>query len=105
MVFIARGGRPGLLGTAVRTAVIAGTAQATAGAVARRQQERAEERAYARAAAPAPVAAPQAAVPQPVAPAPDADDLIARLEKLAALHSAGALTDDEFAAAKAQLLG
>lgn len=32
-------------------------------------------------------------------------DLLAELERLAALHASGALTDDEFAAAKAALLG
>lgn len=35
----------------------------------------------------------------------DADERIARLEKLAALHAAGALTAEEFAAEKARLLG
>jgi len=33
------------------------------------------------------------------------DDRVARLEKLAALHQTGALTDDEFAAEKAHILG
>jgi hypothetical protein len=33
------------------------------------------------------------------------DDPIARLEKLAALHASGALTDSEFSAAKGKLLG
>jgi hypothetical protein len=33
------------------------------------------------------------------------DDEIAQLERLAALHQRGALSDDEFAAAKAKLLG
>ena len=33
------------------------------------------------------------------------DDLIARLERLAGLHESGALTDDEFHAVKAHLLG
>jgi len=99
-MFIARAGRPGLLGTAVRTAVIAGTAQATAGAIARRQEERAEQRYAAQAAAAPPVASP------PSAPAdPAGEDLIARLQQLASLHSAGALTDEEFAAAKASILG
>jgi membrane protease subunit (stomatin/prohibitin family) len=46
------------------------------------------------AAAPAPDAAPAAA--------PDA---AAELERLAALHQSGALTDEEFAAAKAKVLG
>ena len=35
-----RMGRPGLIGMAARTAVVAGTAQATAGAVSHRQQNR-----------------------------------------------------------------
>lgn len=38
-------------------------------------------------------------------PAPgDADSMIARLERLAALHASGGLTDEEFTAAKAKLL-
>jgi Short C-terminal domain len=50
----------------------------------------------------APVAPPPAA-PPPAAPA--GDDTISRLTQLASLHSSGALTDEEFAAAKAQVLG
>jgi hypothetical protein len=46
--------------------------------------------------APAPAAAP--------APAPAADDTITRLQQLADLHASGALTDEEFSAAKAQVL-
>jgi hypothetical protein len=46
--------------------------------------------------------APAQAAP---APAPAADDTISRLTQLASLHSSGALTDEEFAAAKAQVLG
>ncbi len=46
------------------------------------------------------VAAQQA--PQPAAPAVD---IVAELQKLAALKEAGVLTDEEFAAAKAKLLG
>jgi hypothetical protein len=42
--------------------------------------------------------------PQPL-PAGGADDSMAQLEKLAEMHGAGTLTDDEFAAAKAKLLG
>ncbi len=53
--------------------------------------------------APAPAAQPPAPAPAPVA-AP-ADDTIARLTQLASLHSSGALTDEEFTAAKAQVLG
>ena len=41
----------------------------------------------------------------PPAPAPIAPVSTAELERLAKLHASGALTDAEFAAAKAQLLG
>lgn len=97
-------GRPGLLATAARTAVIAGTAQAAAGAVARRQAQR-----YAPVPPqPQPQAQPMPVAPPPPAPAPVApsagDDLIAQLERLAQLQAAGALSADEFAAAKAKLL-
>lgn len=93
-------GRPGLLATAARTAVIAGTAQATAGAVARRQAAR-----YApQPMAPAPQPMPPAPVPAAVPPPGGGDDLIAQLERLAQLQAAGALTAEEFAAAKAKLL-
>ena len=57
-------------------------------------------------------AQPAAAEPEPEpepaaapAPAPAGDDTISRLTQLASLHSSGALTDEEFAAAKAQVLG
>jgi putative oligomerization/nucleic acid binding protein len=53
---------------------------------------------------PAPAAAPQAAAPQAPAAAQPAS-MIDQLNQLAALHQQGALTDAEFAAAKAQLLG
>jgi hypothetical protein len=46
---------------------------------------------------------PSASAAEPVAPA--ADDVAARLASLAQLHSAGELTDEEFTAAKAQVLG
>lgn len=36
---------------------------------------------------------------------PDSDDVSTELERLAALHRSGALTDDEFAAAKRRVLG
>lgn len=39
------------------------------------------------------------------APAAATDDRVGQLERLAALHRAGALTDDEFAREKARLLG
>jgi len=117
-----RFGRPGLIGTAARTAVIAGTAQATAGAVAHRQQnkwtqqqadaqaeaaaEQARFEAAAQQAAAQQAAAQQAAVQQAV-PAPataGGDDLLGQLQQLAQLQAAGVLTPEEFAAAKAKLL-
>lgn len=98
-----RVGRPGLIGTAARTAVIAGTAQATMGAVANRQARAAQ----AQAAPPPPAPAPQPVAPPPPAAAPAApgSDLIAQLERLAQLQAAGVLSPEEFAAAKAKLLG
>ncbi len=84
----------GLLHTAARTAVISGTATAVSGRVARRQMSQAQ------AAAPAP-AAP--AAPAPAAPA--VDDSTAKLQELANLHAQGVLTAEEFAAAKAKILG
>jgi hypothetical protein len=54
-----------------------------------------------------PPAAPAPPAPPPATPAPAAggDDTVAQLKQLADLHSAGALTDAEFEAAKAKLLG
>jgi hypothetical protein len=49
------------------------------------------------------------AAPPPPAPAPPApaavDPVVEKINQLAQLHSSGALTDEEFAAAKAQALG
>lgn len=111
-----RMGRPGLLGMAARTAVVAGTATAVSGRVAARQQDRADQAAEAQAweaqqqaaamqaaAAQAVAAAPPPTVPP--APAQPPADRVSQLTQLATLHSQGALTDEEFAAAKASLLG
>ncbi|NUP25276.1 MAG: SHOCT domain-containing protein [Nocardia sp.] len=108
MVFRAgRVGRPGLLGTMARTAVVAGTARATTNALDRRSQRRAvEQEAYAEQQqayqqpeqyAPAPPQAPPPA-------AQSEEDLVAKLERLGRLRDSGALSEQEFAAAKAQLL-
>jgi hypothetical protein len=84
-----------------RTAVIAGTATAVAGSVSGHQQQKA--------AAQQQAAAPQqqpAAPPAPAAPAPSAtDDAMAQIQKLGELKAAGLLTDEEFSAAKAKVLG
>jgi hypothetical protein len=90
----------GLLRMAARTAVVAGTATAVSGRVQRRQaarwdqqdQQQYEQQQYAQ---------------QQYAPAPAAveEDETAQLEKYAKLHAQGVLTDEEFAAAKAKILG
>jgi hypothetical protein len=105
-------GRGGLLGTAARTAVVAGTATAVVGGVSHRQEAKAAQAADAQAyqeqqqAAAMQAAAEQAAAQQAAAapPAP-ASDPVAELERLAKLKEQGILTDEEFAAAKAKLLG
>ncbi len=98
-----RVGRPGLLGAVARTAVVAGTATATSNAVNRRGARRAaEQQAYAQQQAAPPPPPPPQAPPPPPAPG---NDTVAQLSQLAELHSAGALSDAEFAAAKAKLLG
>jgi Short C-terminal domain len=81
------------------------TGAATAGIAYRAGQRRAEQDAYNQQAAAA-YGATQAPPPPPPAPAAaPAPDTIAELERLARLHESGALTDQEFAAAKARALG
>ncbi|HMQ26286.1 MAG TPA: SHOCT domain-containing protein [Acidimicrobiales bacterium] len=104
---------PGLLRGVARTAVVAGTATAVSGRVQRRQAEKfasrdaniyaQREQAYqqdvqqqAPPPPPPPAAAPAAAAEETPA------DQIARLGELKAQ---GLLTDEEFAAAKAKVLG
>ena len=96
--------RPSLLRSATRAAVIGGTAAAAGNAVNARAQAQAQPQPPLPAPAPAaPAAAPAAeAVPAPASAV--GEDLITRLERLAALHAAGALTDEEFAALKAQAI-
>ena len=114
---IRRAGRPGLIGMAARTAVVAGTATAVSGAVSRHQQERAyegqQQQAYEaaqqqaamdQAAAQAVANAQAAAPPAPAPAAGGGNDLMAQLTQLTTLHAQGILSDEEFAAAKAKLL-
>ena len=93
---------PGLLRGVARTAVIAGTATAVSNRVSRRQygrwagQEQQEQE-----------AAPPEAAPPPAAAAPP-DDMSARLDQLrelGALKEQGVLTQAEFDAQKARILG
>ena len=87
----------GLLRMAARTAVVAGTATAVSGRVQRRQAAKYDAAGRSSSTR----RRPQYAQP---APAPE-DDSTAQLQKLAALHTQGVLTDEEFAAAKAKILG
>ncbi len=106
-----RMGRPGLVGTMARTAVIAGTATAVSGSIQQKQQAGAaqaqaaaqQEAAQAAQAAPPPPPAP--AAPQDAPPAAGSGDLMDQLERLGNLKTSGLLSDEEFSAAKAQLLG
>ena len=75
---IARSGRPGLLGTAARTAVVAGTATAVSGRVSQRQSAS--------------------------RPTAQSDDLISQLRELGQLRQQGVLTEEEFATQKSRLL-
>jgi len=90
---------PGLLRGVARTAVVAGTATAVSNRVSRRQGER-----WAEQEAPPQQQAPQAP-PAAAPPAPAADSTIDQLKQLGELKSQGILTEEEFAAQKAKLLG
>jgi hypothetical protein len=91
----------GLLRMAARTAVVAGTATAVSGRVARRQAARYDQQAGEEQHQ----AAHQQAPPPEPPPAPQQDESMAKLQELAQLHSQGVLSDDEFTAAKAKILG
>jgi Short C-terminal domain len=93
----------GLLRMAARTAVVAGTATAVSGRVAHRQNEKwsaQEQDQYDQQQA-----AYDAGVQAQQAQAPAQADPNAELQNLANLHAQGVLTDEEFAAAKAKILG
>ena len=121
-----RMGRPGLMGTMARTAVIAGTATAVSGSVhnkqaasaqaqqqnaaaqqqaAAAQQQAMVDEAAAKAAAQVEAQHAAAAPAAPAATAPSStEDLVAKITQLGELKSAGLLTEEEFAAQKAKLL-
>lgn len=99
-----RRGRP-LVRMAATTAVVAGTA----GAVHHHQEQKYANQAAEQEAQQAQAAAAAAPAPTPVAepmaaPVVDGVDM-AQLQQLAELHTSGILSDDEFAAAKAKVLG
>lgn len=101
-----RMGRPGLVGTMARTAVVAGTATAVSGSVAQRQYEKAQATTAQHAPPSVPVAEPTASAPTPPQPeAPPAPEtILAELERLVELKQQGLINDDEFAALKARLI-
>jgi hypothetical protein len=87
---------PGLLRGVARTAVIAGTATSVSNRVSKRQGERwaaQEQQQYAQQA------------PPPPAPAAGESSTIDQLKELGELKAQGILTEEEFAAQKAKLLG
>ena len=94
----------GLLRMAARTAVVAGTATAVSGRVARRQANKYDQQAEAQAYEQQQAAPQQQYAPPPPA-APAEDETIAKLQEYAKLHASGVLSDEEFAATKAKILG
>jgi phosphoglycolate phosphatase-like HAD superfamily hydrolase len=88
---------PGLLRGVARTAVVAGTATAVSNRVSRRQATRWQQQGY------YDEPEPQQYAPPP--PEPEGPDPIEQLKQLGALHEQGILTDEEFAAQKAKILG
>lgn len=95
---------PGLLRGVARTAVVAGTATAVSNRVSRRQANRwsaqEEQQYYEQQQQYAPP--PPAPAPAPAAPATDP---IEQLKDLAELKAQGILTEAEFEAQKARILG
>jgi hypothetical protein len=99
---------PGLLRGVARTAVVAGTATAVSNRVSRRQAQRWQRKEAAAYAQPEPAyqePAPQYAAPPAQYAAPPAPDVIQQLKDLADLKAQGILTEEEFAAQKARVLG
>ena len=91
---------PGLIRGVARTAVVAGTATAVSNRVSRRQANRWSQQEYEQQQA-----YQQPVYQEPPPPPPAAEDPIEKLKELGELHAQGILTDEEFAAQKAKLLG
>ena len=103
---------PGLMRGMARTAAVVGTATATRNAVNRRQADKnaqayaqAESAAYGTQAPPPQQVVYAAPPPEPAAPPAQQEDVITQLERLGALKAQGLITEDEFNAQKAKLLG
>ena len=93
---------PGLLRGMARTAVVAGTATAVSNRVSRRQANRWAEQDQGSPAYMASTEPQQQYAPPPAAPQADRLD---QLKELAALKEQGVLSEEEFAAEKARILG
>jgi Short C-terminal domain len=110
-----RAGRPGLIGTMARTAVVAGTASAVVNRgndrrdarqqAAYQDQQSQQQMADMQSQINQMNAQQQAAVPQQAAAPSSGDDTMAKLQQLADMKSKGLLSDQEFAAMKSKLLG
>ncbi len=102
---------PGLIRGVARTAVVAGTATAVSNRVSRRQanrwagqeqqqydeqQQQYQQQQYQQ---------PAYQEPPPAPAAPSMDEAIAQIKQLGELKDQGLLTEEEFAAQKARLLG
>jgi hypothetical protein len=96
-----RGGRPGLIGTVARTAVIAGTATATSHAVNKRIQQKEMQKESQQMA---PVEEQASPAPMPARTGMTQEQKIAQLKQLAELKQMGALTEEEFQQEKQKIL-
>ena len=94
---------PGLLRGIARTAVVAGTATAVSNRVSRRQAQRWQSQGSDPSGQPEP--ADQEPAPQYAAPPQPQQDMVQQLKDLAELKDQGILTEEEFAAQKARILG
>jgi len=115
-----RMGRPGLMGTMARTAVIAGTATAVSGSMQASSAQKAQQAQAGAAAqqeldaihqqqmidqAVAQATAAQAPVQQaPVQPVAAPVDKMAKIKELGEMKAAGLLTEEEFASEKGKIL-
>jgi hypothetical protein len=96
---------PGLIRGVVRTAAIAGTATAVSNRVSRRQAGRWADQEQNEQMRAAQGGYPQQPPPEPAASDGDMDSKIDQLKQLGTLRDQGVLTDAEFEAQKARVLG
>lgn len=89
-----RGGRPGLIGTVARTAVIAGTATVASHAAEKKMRERDVRKA----------AQSEQQVQAPTGTGVTQEQRMAQLRELAELKQMGALTEEEFQQEKQKIL-